>query len=102
MVSGTSIQVRLTRSQKERALLAMQNSGHKTMSNYVRSIILEHDLHSQNRIKEIHEKIMHDNWAQVLLEGVEKELARRGLDDKESPKETDLGVLEKLGWKKKV
>jgi hypothetical protein len=60
MVKGTSIQIRLTKQQKERILLAMQNAGHKTVSNFIRSLVLEHDLCSQRMIVEIHQKIIGD------------------------------------------
>jgi len=60
MVNGETIQVRLTKQQKERAFLAMQNAGFKTMSSFIRSLILAHDLNSQNMIKAIYDKIVGD------------------------------------------
>ena len=55
MCKGTSIQIRLTRNQKDRTILAMQNAGYNCMSTFVRNLILQHDLSSQKMIQEIYE-----------------------------------------------
>jgi hypothetical protein len=57
-----TIQIRLTKDQKERVLLNAENAGYKTVSNYVRSLILQYDLSSQKMLREIHEKIMKEGY----------------------------------------
>lgn len=57
MVSSTSVQIRLTKQQKERLILAVQNAGHKTISEFIRSQVLGYDLNSQKLILQIHQKI---------------------------------------------
>jgi hypothetical protein len=36
----------------------MENSGHKTVSQYVRSLILEQDLSSQKMLRELYKKMV--------------------------------------------
>lgn len=60
MVKRTSMQVRITMDEKKRALLAMENAGHATLSSYIRSLILETDLSSANMIKAIYKKVVID------------------------------------------
>jgi len=56
-----TIQIRLTKDQKERIRLNVENAGYKTLSQYIRSLILEQDLNSQRMLREIYQKIMGDN-----------------------------------------
>jgi hypothetical protein len=58
MVDNYVVQVRMSKQQKERLLLAMQNSGHKTVSGFIRSVVLEYDLSTQKKIDEIHECLL--------------------------------------------
>jgi len=60
MAALRTIQVRLTNQQKERAELSMQNAGFTTMSAFVRSLILEHDLSSHKLLREIHSRLIGD------------------------------------------
>jgi len=58
MVNGQTIQVRLTKQQKERAILGMQNAGFKTMSSFIRNLIVGKGLEELRMIQEIHKKLV--------------------------------------------
>jgi len=58
MNKNTSVQIRLTKDQKQRILLSMENAGHKTLSGYARSLLLEQDLSASKMLREIHRKVV--------------------------------------------
>lgn len=62
MKANTTIQIRLTKQQKERIRAGMQNMGYKCMSTYLRSMALEYDLASQQLIREMHKVIVKRNY----------------------------------------
>jgi hypothetical protein len=58
MVSNHTIQVRLTRQQKEIALMNMQVAGKNSMSDYVRELIIGKSVAEREMLKQMFRKIM--------------------------------------------
>ena len=64
MVSNQTIQVRLTRKQKELAIMQMQLAGKTSMSNFVRELLIGKSAHEYKMLKEIYDKVIGENNGQ--------------------------------------
>ena len=58
MCRNRVVQVRLTERQYERFILRKDNAGYKTISQFVRDLMLKDDMAMLNLVQEIHKKIM--------------------------------------------
>lgn len=71
MVSSSIIQVRLTKEQKQRAILNMQNAGKNSMSDFVRELVLGKGLIETKMLTELYKTIVlgNDGKSKNLLQG---------------------------------
>ncbi len=58
MCRNRVVQVRLTERQYERFILRKDNAGYKTISQFVRDLMLKDDMAMLKLVQEIHKKIM--------------------------------------------
>lgn len=58
MVSNQFLMIRVTRIQKERVKMEAEAKGFRTISDYIRTVILEHEPNFDIKFNEIYKKIM--------------------------------------------
>ena len=58
MTNKRRLVVRLTRNQHDRVRNNAEAKGYKTLSSYIRALVLEHDLGFENKLNEIYIKLV--------------------------------------------
>ncbi|MBL7055037.1 hypothetical protein ISS05_04735 [Candidatus Woesearchaeota archaeon] len=61
MVNQKCLMVRLTRNQHERIRMNAEAKGYKTLSDYIRTLALEHDLDFKEKVDKIYCKVVDEN-----------------------------------------
>ncbi len=61
MVNNKTIMVRVTENQRERIINNASAKGFKTISSYMRSLALEHDLSFERKFNEVYNLLIEDN-----------------------------------------